>query len=290
MGSRRAAGDTWLMDQDLPRVLPLEGASNLRDLGGWRTAEGRRLRHGRVFRSAALHGLTESDLVRLSETGLRTVCDLRGTREAARAPSRLPPGAEAHPLPIEPFVGASLKDMLERGAATGEGATDLLRQAYLAYVSDHLPAYRRLFALLLEEARRPLLFHCSAGKDRTGLGAALILTALGVSREQILADYVATDQFWRRDHPLPDEAPEEAKQAILDTHPALLAAALEAAVAPFGSEARSAGRWAWPDPGAACWRFGQCCWISCAPTPGSGALRKNLDKYRAIWLDSQTAI
>jgi protein-tyrosine phosphatase len=81
------------------------------------------------------------------------------------------------------------------------------------------------------------LFHCSAGKDRTGLGAALILTALGVSRDEILADYVATDRFWRRDHPLPDEAPQEAKDAILDTHPALLTAALDAAVAPFGSDA-----------------------------------------------------
>jgi len=100
-----------------------------------------------------------------------------------------------------------------------------------------LPVYRRLVDLILEDERRPLLFHCSAGKDRTGLGAALILTALGVSREQVLSDYVATDRFWQRDHPLPDEAPQEAKDAILDTHPALLAAALEAAVEPFGSEA-----------------------------------------------------
>jgi protein-tyrosine phosphatase len=100
-----------------------------------------------------------------------------------------------------------------------------------------LPVYRQLVDLILEDERRPLLFHCSAGKDRTGLGAALILTALGVSREDILTDYVATDRFWRRDHPLPDEAPQEAKDAILDTHPALLAAALEAAVAPFGSAA-----------------------------------------------------
>jgi protein-tyrosine phosphatase len=222
------------MDQDLPRVLPLEGASNLRDLGGWRTADGRRVRPGRIFRSDALHGLTEADLARLAGTGLRTVCDLRGVREAARAPSRLPPGAEAHPLPIEPFVGASLKDMLERGAATGEGATALLRQAYLAYVSDHLPAYRALFALLLEEARRPLLFHCSAGKDRTGIGAALILTVLGADRATVIADYVATDRFWRRDHPLPQGVPQAAAEAILATHPALLEEALDRALATFG--------------------------------------------------------
>ncbi|MBR0681744.1 tyrosine-protein phosphatase [Roseomonas eburnea] len=223
------------MDQDLPRVLPLEGASNLRDLGGWQAAGGRRVRHGMVFRSAALHGLTDVDLAQLGRTGLRTVCDLRGAREATRAPSRLPPGAEPHPLPIEPFVGASLKDMLERGAATGEGATDLLRQAYLAYATDHLPTYRQLFALLLEEERRPLLFHCSAGKDRTGLGAALILTVLGADRATVMADYQATDRFWRRDHPLPQDVPRAAAEAILATHPALLHEALDAAISRFGS-------------------------------------------------------
>jgi protein-tyrosine phosphatase len=235
MGSARDRGDTGAMDQDLPRVLPLEGASNLRDLGGWPAADGRRVKQGRVWRSAALHALTDADLDRLGATGLRTVCDLRGTREAARAPSRLPPGAQAHPLPIEPFVGASLRDMLERGAATGEGATAVLRQAYLAYATDHLPVYRRLFTLLLEEARRPLLFHCSAGKDRTGLGAALVLTVLGVDRATVMADYMATDRFWRRDHPLPPGVPRAAAEAILATHPALLDEALDAAIAPFGS-------------------------------------------------------
>ncbi len=227
-------GDTPGMDQDLPRALPLEGTSNLRDLGGWPVADGRRLRHGRIWRSAALNRLTETDIARMAQTGLRTVCDLRGTQEAARAPSRLPPGAEAHPLPIEPFVGASLKDMLERGAITGESAADLLGQAYLSYVTEHLGVYRRLLALLLEEARRPLLFHCSAGKDRTGIGAALILTVLGADRATVMADYLATDRFWRRDHPLPPGVPQAAADAILSTHPDLLEAALDAAIAAHG--------------------------------------------------------
>jgi len=233
MGGAAGTRDTGPMTQAHPRILALEGASNLRDIGGWPVAGGRRVRHGLAFRSAALHGLTEDDLGHLARTGLRTVCDLRGAQEAARAPSRLPPGAAAHPLPIEPFVGASLKDMLERGAATGEGATDVLRQAYLSYVSDHLPVYRRLFALLLEEERRPLLFHCSAGKDRTGIGAALILTVLGADRATVVEDYVATDRFWRRDHPLPPGVPRAAADAILATHPALLEEALDAALTRF---------------------------------------------------------
>lgn len=234
MGRGAAAGDSPRMDQTLPRSLPLQGASNVRDLGGWPVAGGRRVRAGRIWRSAALHGLTEDDLGALSRAGIATVCDLRGEREAARAPSRLPPGAEAHPLPIEPFVGASLRDMLERGAATGEGATELLRQAYLAYVSDHLEAYRSLFALLLREERRPLLFHCSAGKDRTGIGAALILTVLGADRATVMADYVATDRLWRRDHPLPPGTPRAAADAILSTHPTMLEEALDAVLGRFG--------------------------------------------------------
>lgn len=234
MGRGAAAGDNRAMDQTIPRSLTLQGASNVRDLGGWPVVGGRRVRSGRIWRSAALHGLTEDDLRALEQAGIATVCDLRGTREAARAPSRLPPGAQAHPLPIEPFVGASLQDMMERGAATGEGATELLRQAYLAYVSDHLDSYRRLFALLLQEERRPLLFHCSAGKDRTGIGAALILTVLGADRATVMADYVATDRFWRRDHPLPPGTPQAAAEAILSTHPALLEEALDGVLARFG--------------------------------------------------------
>ena len=237
MGGGRAFCHVSPMTEQLPRLIPLEGASNLRDLGGWRGHQGQALRHGVLFRSDALHRLTNQDLATLEATGLSTVCDLRGTREAATSPSRLPPGARAVPLPIEPRIGASLRDLLANGAATRAETTRLLGIAYLNYATEQLPVYRRLCDLILEDERRPLLFHCSAGKDRTGLGAALILTALGVSRDQILADYVATDRFWRRDHPLPDEAPQEAKDAILDTHPALLTAALDAAVAPFGSEA-----------------------------------------------------
>ncbi|MBX9698569.1 MAG: tyrosine-protein phosphatase, partial [Acetobacteraceae bacterium] len=118
-------------DLPLPHAVSLEGASNLRDLGGWPAADGRRVRRGMIFRSATLAHLTEGDVAAVQALGIRTVCDLRGEEEAARRPSRLPHGAERMHLPIEPTVGASLRDLLEREEATGEDVVDLLRRAYL---------------------------------------------------------------------------------------------------------------------------------------------------------------
>ncbi len=225
-------------DAGLPRVIALEGCSNLRDLGGYRTMDGRRVRMGRVFRSASLANLTDADLARFSTLGIRTICDLRGIRESERAPSR--PGADTPdvvPLPIEPRVGASLRDLLRREEATGEDTYALLQAAYAAYAGEHLPRYRALFALLLEE-RLPLLFHCSAGKDRTGFGAALLLTALGVPREAVMADYLATNRIWRREHALPPETPDAVRDTLLTAHRPLLEGALDQAIRNYGSSGR----------------------------------------------------
>ena len=185
--------------QDLPHAVPLEGASNLRDLGGWPVADGRRVRRGLVYRSATLANLTEADQALVASLGIRTVCDLRGVSESALRPSRLPPSAERVHLPIEPSVGASLRDLMLREESAGEDVVSLLRRAYLDYLARFIDVYRGLFGLLLEPGRQAVLFHCSAGKDRTGVGAALVLTALGATREVVVADYRATDRIWRRD-------------------------------------------------------------------------------------------
>ena len=225
----------FFVKESLPRGIPLEGASNLRDLGGWLVAGGRRVRPGLVFRSATLARLTEADQGQVAALGLRTVCDFRGAKESTQAPSRLPPGAARGALPIEPSVGASLRDLLAREASTGEDVVLLLGRAYHAYGTTWLPAYRRLFELLLGPGRLPLLFHCSAGKDRTGMGAALLLLALGATRETAIADYVATDRLWRRDYALPAGTPKPLAEALYGTHPHLLEEALEAAIRPYGT-------------------------------------------------------
>jgi protein-tyrosine phosphatase len=227
------------MMSELPRCVVLEGCTNLRDLGGYRAADGRRVRFGRVFRSSALSRLTKADLECFGALGIRTVCDLRGRAESGAAPSRLPLAdpPEVVSLAIEPTVGASLRDLLERGAATGEDVLDLLGRAYDAYASDHLHRYREMFALLDDPARLPLLFHCSAGKDRTGFGAALLLTALGVDRETVVEDYLATQRFWKREHALPEGTSPSAAAALLGVHRPLIERALDRAMGGHAHEA-----------------------------------------------------
>lgn len=215
----------------LPRRVALEGCTNLRDLGGYRTADGRRVRFGLVFRAAALGALTDADLVTLGRLGLRTVCDLRGEKERERAPSRLPePAPEVVSLPIEPTVGAALRDILERAEATGEDVVSLLGQAYQAYATSKLPQYRALLGLLARPERLPLVFHCSAGKDRTGFGAALLLTALGVPRAVVIEDYLATNRFWEGRAALPPGTPPAVSEALKRAHAPLLEAALDTAL------------------------------------------------------------
>jgi protein-tyrosine phosphatase len=225
------------MPTGLPASIKLENASNLRDLGGWPTTDGRHVRTGVVFRAPALVGLSEADQAAIAALGVRTVCDLRGVRESAANPVELP-GARHEKLPIEPSVGAGLKDIVRTGVATGHVSPDemleLLREAYQAYALQSADKYRALFALLAAD-ETPLLFHCSAGKDRTGFGAALLLTALGVGWDEVLADYLATNRLWRREIARNFDLPPDVKDTLLSAHATLLVAAFTAIDGAYGS-------------------------------------------------------
>jgi protein-tyrosine phosphatase len=190
------------------------------------------VRFGRVFRAAALSELTPEDAAALGRLGVRTVCDLRGEVECIAAPTRLP-DAVIHSLPIEPTVGASLLDILTTRDATGEDVLALMRTAYTAYALDWAHRYRVLFDLLLS-AQGGLLFHCSAGKDRTGFGAALILTALGTPRETIMTDYLASNRLWLGGADIAAGLPPDIAAKLLLVHAELLDAAFTAIDQVFG--------------------------------------------------------
>lgn len=218
---------------ELPRRLDLSGVTNFRDLGGYATADGRRLRWRRLFRSSHLGALADGDRATLDTLGITTICDFRGVDEAALRPSALG-GAEVVPLSIEPSVVPQLQRLVASGEpVTGAAVLAMMQATYRAYVRDHAGRYAELFRQLLKGG--PLVFHCSAGKDRTGVGAALTLSALGVDRDTIVADYLLTNQYWREDGSNARALPEEAMAVLGRVDERLLAAAFAAIEADHGS-------------------------------------------------------
>ena len=182
---------------DFPYVVPLEGGSNFRDFGGYRTAEGASVRRGLVFRSAHLGGLTDADRAALGKLGVRTIVDLRGVSEAAETPHLIDGLAckvvGAH---IEPQLGEQLRAGLERGTLTPFSVMGLLTDHYRDYPRRCAPGFRTLFTTLSDGSHRPLVFHCTAGKDRTGFASALLLSLLGVPWDDVMEDYLRTNELW----------------------------------------------------------------------------------------------
>jgi protein-tyrosine phosphatase len=175
-----------------PLHVDLEGTVNTRDLGGWPLAAGGRTRAGRLWRSDAFTQATAADRDTLARHGLRFVVDLRTDAERASAPSALATDPRFEVLPVDLFaaVGAAI----DRGEVAGDPFD--LRTRYRASFTFARDGYREAFARLtaaLAASDGPVAFHCSAGKDRTGLVAALLLRAAGVADEAIALDYVLTD-------------------------------------------------------------------------------------------------
>ena len=176
------------------RAVTLQGTSNFRDLGGYPAAGGKHVKWGHIYRSADISKLSDSDLQALQSRHVALVCDLRGPQEYAQAPDRLPPGVRRLELPAG---SEKIDPRLLSGGAKTINRDSLMRSVYTTisfFPAKYKPMFDELLALPGDEA---MLFHCTAGKDRTGIGAALVLSALGVDRRTILRDYAATDTYWR---------------------------------------------------------------------------------------------
>lgn len=178
------------------RVLRLQGSSNFRDLGGYVTADGRRLRWRRIFRSDHLASLSAADLQVLTQLGIGHAVDFRGAHERA-AQGYAWPQFNVHAFMIEPTVVQRTQALLAAGhTLTPAHTVELMQETYRSFVHDNADRFARLFQLLLQ-SEQPLVFHCTAGKDRTGWAAALILHALGVPREQVVEDYLLTNALYQ---------------------------------------------------------------------------------------------
>ncbi len=168
----------------------LDGCYNFRDLGGYRTSEGRRFRTGLVFRSDGLQHLSEPDLLKLrDEIGLGAVIDLRSSLEVEEAGcGAIVDQATLHSLPLFPEAGGSRGEAL----ANFKMPSDMGELYYLMLMAAQKPIVE--VVRLLAEFDVPAVFHCAAGKDRTGVISALLLSLLGVPDETIILDYAFSRQ------------------------------------------------------------------------------------------------
>ncbi|WP_371777943.1 tyrosine-protein phosphatase [Streptomyces sp. NBC_01438] len=190
------------------RAVPAVSVLNLRDLGGIALQYGCQVRPGRVLRSGQLSGLGPADDAAVTALGIRTVVDLRTADERASAPDRLPPGARlfvADVLGDNPGVAparlrALLADTVEAERLLGDGrAEEIFAETYRQMVLSPraAAAYRAFVDTVADSAAGPVLFHCTAGKDRTGWAAALLLLLLGASRDTVRVEYLAVNPVVR---------------------------------------------------------------------------------------------
>jgi protein-tyrosine phosphatase len=180
------------------RHVPFEAAFNFRDLGGYETADGRRVCRGAVYRSDTLHRLTTADLELATRIGIRTVIDLRTADELAHVGSYdRASDVEFHHLPLEDAIPQELPPRDTPEPPPGETYVEMAVNGRHAVANT---------LRVIAEGEHAVVFHCYAGKDRTGIIAALVLAALGVPDETIVADYHLTEQAlpravaWAEEH------------------------------------------------------------------------------------------
>ncbi len=217
-------------------LAPLQGASNFRDVGGYLTTDGRRVRRGQVFRSDHLAGLTDADVARLQALGVGHSLDFRGMAECTATPYNIP-GVQRVALTIEPTVIARMQAMVAQGIVPStEETVELMRETYRDFVNHNADTFGRFLKHVLEQPT-PQVFHCTAGKDRTGFAAALLLSALGVDRATIEHDYLLTNQLYKRDARLEGKGPAHVMKVLWQVQPEFLHAAFEAVDAQHGGMA-----------------------------------------------------
>lgn len=176
------------------RVIPFEGVQNFRDLGGYETKDGRKMKRGLFFRSAQLSQMTDKDKQLFEQLGIKTIVDFRTDKESTRSPNpsfenvlmkRLPPITDLKTVvrSVDDMSGEELIRHLHEGS---------MDDFYQSIIFDN-DAYKNLMEMIQDPNHLGLLQHCTAGKDRTGIGSALILLALDVPEETVLQDYLLSN-------------------------------------------------------------------------------------------------
>ncbi len=184
------------------RYLGFRKIDNFRDLGGYAAADGRTVRWGVLYRSGSLHKPTSSDQKRLATLNLQLIVDFRAEHELERRPDQLPAGARYVHIPMEDSstkvwheaAGDMVKNLARLDPA------EYMRATNTELVANFTPGYAQFFREVLNSNGEPLLFHCAAGKDRTGFAAAVLLSLLGVPRDVVMQDYLLTNKYLLQKH------------------------------------------------------------------------------------------
>jgi len=179
------AATSAVVDNVTQRAVPLQGVLNARDLGGYRTTDGRTVRTGLVYRTGELNKATDADLATLTQRNVKVVDDLRTLPERLLAPDRVPAGAVDN---VDDIFGGNLAAMIP--------SAQNLDGTYRAMITG--PGANQGFANVLHDiinTKGAVLYHCSAGKDRTGWTSAVVLTILGVNRQTVDYDYLLSNYY-----------------------------------------------------------------------------------------------
>ncbi|MFJ2750102.1 tyrosine-protein phosphatase [Streptomyces sp. NPDC087297] len=218
------------------RLIRLDGTANFRDAGGYRTSTGQWVRMGEIYRSDALDKLTENDLAKLQRLRIKTVFDLRMEDERTKDADKVPAGATY--VVADVFAGSGSFQAMPR---TSDEAVKAMVDAERAMVSGAggKKAYTQVFEGIERDRSRSVLFHCTAGKDRTGWANAALLTALGVPRATVEADYLASNDYRKaaNDAILAHLPAQQAAvyKPMLDVRPEYLNAGYDEVKATYGS-------------------------------------------------------
>lgn len=222
----------------MQRRIEMEGLSNFRDLGGYRTGDGRALKWRTLFRSDTLASLTDRDIDTVVKLGVTTACDLRYGEERELEPSRLldHERIEVLTLGLPTRPGASFLDSFTAAVDKPAAARAYLLENYAQYPFLYAQAYRTMIGRLIAGHR--IVVHCTAGKDRAGTAVAVLLSALGVPRDTVFEDYLLTNRYWDRAGREPIDMDPATVAAIFSAREEYLNAAFDAVEGEFGSMER----------------------------------------------------
>ena len=179
------------------RAIRFEGGVNFRDLGGYETSDNRAIRWGKLYRSGHLSNFTENDKVKFESLQIRAICDFRVDDERAKESAQLPGNPLFFGSPIMPGLGHDryFHDLF-RSVADAHEVIEAMHKLMINLVSNADSNYLNLFEALLSVKDGSFLMNCSAGKERTGVGAALLMLALGVSKEEVKRDFLLSKRYF----------------------------------------------------------------------------------------------